>query len=115
MSADQYDVEPAGGPLAQPAVDVLPLVPAKKSRPAAEVAEPVQSVPALQPVPSPHKTPIQFLEDIGALALKPLLVHSVHVSEADILRMAANECAVVHCPRANLRLENGRMPMASGF
>ena len=65
----------------------------------------------LEPIPSPHKTPIQFLEDVGALALKPLLVHSVHVSEEDILKIAANECLVVHCPRANLRLENGRMPL----
>ncbi len=65
----------------------------------------------LEPVPSPHKTPIQFLDDLGALELKPLLVHCIHVSEADILRIAATECAVVHCPRANLRLNNGRMPL----
>jgi len=62
-------------------------------------------------VPSPLRTPIQYLDDLGALALKPLLVHCVHVSEDDILRIAANECAVVHCPRANLRLQNGRMPL----
>ncbi len=65
----------------------------------------------LEPPPSPHKTPIQFLDDLGALELRPLLVHAIHVSEADILRIAANQCAVVHCPRANLRLNNGRMPL----
>jgi aminodeoxyfutalosine deaminase len=65
----------------------------------------------MPPVPPPHTTPIRYLEDIGALALKPLLVHTVQVSEDDIMRIAANECSVVHCPRSNLRLQCGRMPL----
>lgn len=60
---------------------------------------------------SPKVTPIQYLEDVGALDLRPLLVHCVHVDDADITRILANECSVVHCPRSNLRLRCGRMPL----
>ena len=60
---------------------------------------------------SPKVTPIAYLEDIGALDLRPLLVHAVHVDDEDITRIVANECSVVHCPRSNLRLRCGRMPL----
>jgi aminodeoxyfutalosine deaminase len=65
----------------------------------------------LQPVPFPRATPIRFLEDIGALDLHPALVHGVHVNTEDIMRIAAHDCTVIHCPRSNLRLQNGRMPL----
>jgi len=65
----------------------------------------------LLPPPAPLVSPIEYLEDIGALALKPLLVHAVHVTAADIMRIAGHECSVVHCPRSNLRLQCGRMPL----
>ena len=60
---------------------------------------------------SPRKTPIAFLQDLGALALKPLLVHGVQVSEDDVKRIAASGSRVVHCPRSNTRLHCGRMPL----
>lgn len=66
---------------------------------------------AMPPVPVPHMTPVQYLEDLGALELKPLLVHAIHVTAEDVLRIAANECSVAHCPRSNLRLQCGRMPL----
>lgn len=68
---------------------------------------------ALDQIPpkSPLVTPIQYLEDLGALDLNPLLVHGIHVTAADIMRIAAHECSVVHCPRSNLRLQCGRMPL----
>ena len=62
-------------------------------------------------VPSPMKSSIQFLADIGALEHKPLLVHCVHVDDADIKLIKDSGSAVVHCPRSNLRLNNGRMPL----
>jgi len=65
----------------------------------------------LLPPKAPLITPVQYLEDIGALDLKPLLVHGIHVTAADIMRIAEHECAVVHCPRSNLRLQCGRMPL----
>ena len=60
---------------------------------------------------APLVTPVQYLADIGALDLKPLLVHAVHVTMADIMTLADHECSVVHCPRSNLRLRCGRMPV----
>ncbi len=60
---------------------------------------------------SPGMSPIQYLEETGALELKPLLVHVVHVDDADIERIRASGSAVAHCPRSNLRLRCGRMPL----
>jgi cytosine/adenosine deaminase-related metal-dependent hydrolase len=59
----------------------------------------------------PHKTPVQYLEDIGALDLKPLLVHAVHVTDDDLRRIQASGSTVAHCPRSNARLRCGRMPL----
>jgi aminodeoxyfutalosine deaminase len=60
---------------------------------------------------SPGVSPIHYMEDSGALDLKPLLVHVVHVDDADIERIRRSGCPVVHCPRSNLRLRCGRMPL----
>ncbi len=68
-------------------------------------------VTSMQAMSSPMKTPIQFLADIGALDSKPLLVHAVHVSDEDIKLIKESGSAVVHCPRSNLRLQCGRMPL----
>lgn len=59
----------------------------------------------------PQKSPVAYLEDIGALDLQPLLVHGVQVNDADIQRIKAHNCTMVHCPRSNLRLQCGRMPL----
>ncbi len=63
------------------------------------------------PIPVPKKTPIAYLEELGVLDLKPLLVHAVHVTEDDVRRIKASGSAVVHCPRSNQRLRCGRMPL----
>jgi cytosine/adenosine deaminase-related metal-dependent hydrolase len=62
---------------------------------------------------SPRKSPVEYLEDLGALDLQPLLIHAVHVDEADIRRIQASGSRVVHCPRSNTRLRCGRMPLES--
>lgn len=62
-------------------------------------------------VPPPMKSPIQFLADIGALEHKPLLVHCVQVDDEDIKLIKDSRSTVVHCPRSNLRLNSGRMPL----
>ena len=59
----------------------------------------------------PQKSPIAFLEEVGALELKPLLVHAVQVTDDDIALIKKYGCTVVHCPRSNLRLQCGRMPL----
>jgi len=61
--------------------------------------------------PIPNKTPIQFLEDVGALDLKPLLIHAIEVDDDDIRRIKNSGSSVVHCPRSNARLRCGRMPL----
>ena len=60
---------------------------------------------------SPKKSPVAYLEDIGALALKPMLIHGVEVNDDDIQRIKTNDCVVVHCPRSNIRLKCNRMPL----
>jgi cytosine/adenosine deaminase-related metal-dependent hydrolase len=60
---------------------------------------------------SPGMSPIRYLDETGALALKPLLAHVVQVDEDDIARIARSGSAVVHCPRSNIRLRCGRMPL----
>ena len=60
-------------------------------------------VPGLRPIP--------YLASLGVLAARPLLVHAVQVTDADIQVIADADCAVVHCPRSNVNLSCGRMPL----
>jgi cytosine/adenosine deaminase-related metal-dependent hydrolase len=61
--------------------------------------------------PVPRCSPVAYLQDLGVLEAKPLLVHCVQVDEADIQRIARSGSKVVHCPRSNQRLQCGRMPL----
>ncbi len=63
------------------------------------------------PVTPPKMTPVAYLEQLGALALKPLLVHAIEVTDEDVKRIKDSGSSVVHCPRSNLRLRCGRMPL----
>jgi anti-anti-sigma factor len=62
-------------------------------------------------IPSPRQSSIAYLEAVGALAQKPLLVHAVQVADDDIAKIKTAGATVVHCPRSNLRLQCGRMPL----
>ncbi|MGB1288855.1 MAG: amidohydrolase family protein, partial [Aggregatilineales bacterium] len=62
-------------------------------------------------IESPHMSPVAYLDEIGALAQKPLLVHAVQVDDDDIARIKNSGATIVHCPRSNLRLQCGRMPL----
>jgi aminodeoxyfutalosine deaminase len=59
----------------------------------------------------PGKEPIFYLDSLGVLSVRPLLVHCTNLSEREISRVAESGCAVVHCPRSNERLSSGRMPL----
>ena len=56
-------------------------------------------------------SPIAYLEDLGVLEARPLLVHCVEVSDEDVARIARAGASVAHCPRSNARLRCRRMPL----
>jgi cytosine/adenosine deaminase-related metal-dependent hydrolase len=56
----------------------------------------------------PGKTPIEYLDCLGALDSRTLLVHAVHMTEADWTLAAKRDCTVVFCPRSNRNLGSGR-------
>lgn len=59
----------------------------------------------------PPVSPVRYLADLGVLEAQPLLVHMVQVSPADLDLVAEAGATIVHCPRSNVRLETGRMPL----
>ncbi len=56
----------------------------------------------------PGKTPVEYLDSLGALDSRTLLVHAVHMTEADWALAAQRDCTVVFCPRSNRNLGSGR-------
>lgn len=59
----------------------------------------------------PRLRPIPCLASLGVLDARPLLVHAIHVDDEDISTIADAGCAVAHCPRSNVLLSCGRMPL----
>jgi cytosine/adenosine deaminase-related metal-dependent hydrolase len=63
-------------------------------------------------VPPPGRTrSTRWLEALGLLAYKPLLVHGVQVTCDDAELLAKRGVTVVLCPRSNARLQVGRAPV----
>ncbi|MCU0578171.1 MAG: amidohydrolase family protein [Desulfobacterota bacterium] len=59
----------------------------------------------------PGQRPIPFLDSLGVLDARPILVHAVDLTDDEIDLIARKGCSVVHCPRSNERLSCGRMPL----
>jgi 5-methylthioadenosine/S-adenosylhomocysteine deaminase len=57
-------------------------------------------------------TPIEYLERIGVLDEKTVLIHCVWLTDNDISIIAKYNCKVVHCPLSNLKLGSGIAPIA---
>lgn len=57
-------------------------------------------------------TPIEYLESLGVLDEKTVLIHCVHLSDNDISIIAKHNCSVVHCPISNLKLGSGIAPIS---
>jgi len=57
-------------------------------------------------------TPIEYLESIGVLDEKTVLIHCVWLTDSDISIIVKNNCKVVHCPLSNLKLGSGIAPIA---
>jgi aminodeoxyfutalosine deaminase len=56
------------------------------------------------------RSPVGYLDELGALEHRPTLVHMIHVDEDDVRRVGRAGCVVVHCPRSNEALSCGTFP-----
>jgi aminodeoxyfutalosine deaminase len=56
-------------------------------------------------------SPIRYLDQLGVLRTQPLLAHGVQVDRADLQLLAEQRIPVAHCPRSNVLLNCGRMPI----
>jgi 5-methylthioadenosine/S-adenosylhomocysteine deaminase len=56
-------------------------------------------------------TPIELLDRLGVLAVKPLLIHCVRATSDDVARIARTASAVAHCPVSNAKLGHGTAPL----
>ena len=57
---------------------------------------------------APKKTPVEYLDGLGALDDRTILVHAVHMLDSDWNLAARRKCAVCFCPRSNRNLNVGR-------
>jgi len=57
------------------------------------------------------RSPVELLDQQGALDRGPLLIHCVRVDEADIRIIARRRCGVAHCPASNAKLGHGIAPL----
>ena len=70
--------------------------------------------PAVGQAPPPRRrasSPVAYLEALGVLEGRPLLIHAVHVDAADRRRLAAHGVGVAHCPRSNALLSGAVAPV----
>ncbi|MFA5086047.1 MAG: amidohydrolase [Candidatus Paceibacterota bacterium] len=57
-------------------------------------------------------TPVAYLDSLGVLDSKTVLVHCIHLTDEDISLIVSRKCFVVHCPLSNLKLGSGIAPVA---
>lgn len=53
------------------------------------------------------RTPVEYAESLGWLGPDVWLAHAVHLSDAEVARIAGTGTAVAHCPTSNARLGSG--------
>lgn len=63
------------------------------------------------PPPALGASPVAYLHDLGMLDPQCLLIHAVHLKEADLDILAKSGVKVAHCPRSNAHLGVGRAPL----
>ncbi len=57
------------------------------------------------------KSIVQYLESIGILDEKTLIVHAVWIDDKDIEIIQKTKTSVVHCPESNMKLASGIAPV----
>ena len=57
------------------------------------------------------KDNVEYLDGLGLCTERTVLAHCVHVSPAEMRRMARRKTTAVHCPGANLKLASGVAPV----
>ncbi|MGB5578458.1 MAG: TRZ/ATZ family hydrolase [Woeseiaceae bacterium] len=58
------------------------------------------------------KRPCERLDELGLVNASLLAVHAVHMTDAEVARLAEAGVNVAHCPRSNLKLASGIAPIA---
>ncbi|MBC6415289.1 MAG: amidohydrolase [Bdellovibrionales bacterium] len=58
-----------------------------------------------------HKTPVQYLHDLGVTGKKSLFVHCVHVNQKDLQIMSKTGTSFSYNPKSNMKLGNGIAPV----
>ncbi|MEM1345153.1 MAG: amidohydrolase family protein [Pseudomonadota bacterium] len=56
------------------------------------------------------KSLVRYVDDLGALDERKVVIHSIWVDEADLAAMARAGCVVAHNPISNLKIGSGVMP-----
>jgi aminodeoxyfutalosine deaminase len=62
--------------------------------------------------PTAATTPVQFLASHGGLPPRGLLIHANYLTAADIARIQAARCTIVHCPQSHAYFGHRPLPYA---
>lgn len=60
---------------------------------------------------APETTTIGYLSSLGVLEARPLLIHCVQATDADLALAAEAGCAMAHCPKSNAKFGHGMAPL----
>jgi 5-methylthioadenosine/S-adenosylhomocysteine deaminase len=75
---------------------------------------PARLYPAVGAPPPPRRrarSPVAYLDALGAMPAQALLVHAVHLDAEDLPRLRRRRARVAHCPRSNALLSGGVAPV----
>jgi len=59
------------------------------------------------------RRPVEYAEELGWMGGDVWFAHSVHVSQAEVKRLATSGTGAAHCPSSNMRLASGIAPIVA--